>query len=221
MSNIDAASNSNEGFVKVCAPDGVVQYCPGWLQCPDADRLFRVLKSDLEWQERRITMFGRTMLQPRLIHFQGDSGIAYCYSGGRYEAQGWHADVLQLRDELLTHIRAGIAALRTDQGLINTIRLNSVLINQYRDGQDSMGWHSDNETELGANPLIASISLGSPRRFILRNKTSRQTFAIEPDHGSLIIMAGDLQHHWQHQVPKTRKPVGARINLTFRTIVET
>ena len=118
-------------------------------------------------------------------------------------AEGWPAPLAAVRD-----------ALETDLGE----RFNSVLCNLYRDGSDGMGWHADNEPELGNNPLIASVSLGSRRRFRLKPSSGDRRLVLDPAHGSLIVMAGDIQHHWLHEVPKTRRVVGPRINLTFRRI---
>lgn len=144
-------------------------------------------------------------MQPRKIAFQGDTGISYVYSGDVYRAEPWHADV---------------AALRTEIERETGCRFNSVLLNLYRDGRDSMGWHSDDETELGPCPTIASVSLGAERRFVLRSRTDKQKkIEIKPASGSLMIMRGDLQHFWQHALPKTALDVQPRINLTFREIV--
>jgi alkylated DNA repair dioxygenase AlkB len=99
------------------------------------------------------------------------------------------------------------------------VTFNSVLLNFYRNGRDAMGWHSDDEPELGMNPVIASVNLGATRRFMLRYKTDHQfKYELELQHGSLLIMRGALQHFWQHQVPKTNRPLPSRINLTFRVI---
>lgn len=156
-------------------------------------------------------MFGRQMMQPRKIAFQGDPGVEYVYSGGLYRAAQWHPQVAKLRDALVAETGC---------------RFNCVLLNLYRDGRDSMGWHSDDEPELGREPTVASVSLGGARRFVLRPKTKLKNrgdachrFSIVPGHGSLIVMRGDIQHFWQHQLPKTQRSTSPRINLTFRKIV--
>lgn len=194
---------NSDGCVKTMPPDGVIDYRPAALSRDEADALFSVLRAEANWQQRAIQMFGRRVMQPRLICFMGDVGVDYCYSGDRLSAPGWHPAVLELRDRL------------TD---VLNVPFNSVLVNAYRDGRDSMGWHADDEPELGRCPTIASISLGAVRRFRLRSKHDRETLTLEPEHGSLIVMRGDLQHHWQHQVPRTARKVGWRINLTFRQI---
>jgi len=160
---------------------------------------------DLAWRSRTITMFGKKMMQPRKIVFQGDPGISYAYSGGTYRAEPWHRDLMVLRDEI-------------EQAA--ACRFNCVLGNLYRDGRDSMGWHSDDEAELGSHPTIASVSLGGVRRFVLRSRQDkRRRVEIQPAHGSLMIMRGDVQRCWQHALPKTARHVQARINLTFREVV--
>jgi alkylated DNA repair dioxygenase AlkB len=149
-------------------------------------------------------MFGRTLMQPRLIRFMGEAGVEYRYSGGRHDAAPWHPALTPLLERLQRACPPGF---------------NCVLLNLYRDGRDSMGWHADDEPELGPRPTIASISLGAVRRFQLRSLAQpRQRFEIQPEHGSLLVMSGSLQDNWQHQVPKTARPVGPRINLTFRRI---
>lgn len=197
-------SMSGEVHVKAFPPGGELVYARDWTPRENADALFVELMQEVDWESRSIQMFGKRMLQPRKIAFQGDPGVRYAYSGGQYLAQHWHPRVAGLKQALLS-----------DTGL----DFNCVLLNLYRDGSDSMGWHSDDEPELGNNPVIASISLGAPRRFVLRSKIDRQCrFEIEPDHGSLLLMRGDMQAHWQHQVPKTARAVGPRINLTFRKV---
>lgn len=197
-------SMSNEGFVKTLPPSGRLEYRPGWLSPHQADELFDCLHRQIEWQSRSIMLFGRRVRQPRLLCFMGDEGVCYRYSNDDYHALAWHPAVLELKCRLQ---REPVADF------------NSVLLNFYRDGQDSMGWHADDEPELGVDPVIASISLGSARRFVLRCKDARHDkLELEPEHGSLIVMSGDLQHHWQHHVPRTARKVGVRINLTFRWI---
>lgn len=198
-------SISGEGCVKALPPAGEVAYIRGWLSSSRADELLSVLTGQVKWQSRAIRMFGKDMLQPRKIAFQGDSGIRYAYSGGLYQADAWHPATADLRDALVSETGCGF---------------NCALLNLYRDGRDSMGWHADDEPELGPDPTIASVSLGASRRFVLRSKDDRRAkWEVVPEHGSLIVMRGDLQHHWQHQVPRTARPVGPRINLTFRKVV--
>jgi alkylated DNA repair dioxygenase AlkB len=177
-----------------------------WLPTADAAALFKTLRESIPWGVHRIRLFGRLVDSPRLSCWIGDPGTTYAYSGTRFEPQPWPAALLPVR-----------ARLRHETG----IDFNSVLANCYRDGRDYMGWHSDNERALGQQPVIASLSLGHERRFIFRDRTSRRDKRelMLPD-GSLLLMAGDTQTLYQHALPATAKPVDARINLTFRRIVD-
>lgn len=194
------------------APAGRIRYWPEFLRANEADSLARALYDEIEWQERSIRLFGRPVKQPRLVAFYGDPGIVYRYSGTRWAALPWTPSLAEIRDRLTK--------------LIATC-FNSVLCNLYRDGADSMAWHADNEPELGPRPRIASVSLGAPRRFVMRRRAAsgsgsgggrQERFEMSPAHGSLLVMEGDVQAHWQHAVPRTRHAVGRRINLTFRNI---
>lgn len=158
--------------------------------------------SELEWEQEDITIFGRTVRQPRLISWYGDPGARYAYSGLVLEPRSWHPALLKLKRQIESFTRH---------------RFNSVLANAYRDGSDSMGWHSDDEKELGPKPFIASLSLGEERRFLLRQK-GRKSSGLLLEHGSLLLMKGDCQQRFQHALPKTRRKIGLRINLTFREI---
>lgn len=163
------------------------------------------LRAQLPWTVHRIRMFGREIPSPRLSCWIGDADARYRYSGTQFEPQPWTQALQALRLRLNTRLDAAF---------------NSVLANCYRDGRDSMGWHSDDEPELGSQPLIASLSLGATRRFLLRRRDDHSIrLAIELEAGSLLLMAGDTQRYWQHALPRTARPVGERINLTFRQIL--
>ena len=197
-------STNREVCVKAVEPNGFLEYDRCWLEPATADSLLDLLMRQVEWRTRTIKMFGKVFEQPRLIAFQGDRGIQYRYSGGCHRAVAWHPRLDELRQRLFNACG---------------LRFNCVLLNLYRDGRDSMGWHADNEPELGKHPVIASVSLGAVRRFVLRRKNRSGTnIALDLEHGSLVLMHGDLQQHWQHQLPKTRRAVSERINLTFRAI---
>jgi len=164
----------------------------------------KILQS-IDWQHEKIFLFGRWVLQPRLTAWYGDEGKDFTYSGLVNHPKSWTPELLAIKQQVET---------------LTNIKFNSVLANYYRDGQDSMGWHQDNEKELGENPIIASVSLGATRRFHFRHKSNKQlqTIAFDLEHGSLLLMQGDTQNFWQHQVPKTKRLVDGRINLTFRII---
>ncbi|HSQ70450.1 MAG TPA: alpha-ketoglutarate-dependent dioxygenase AlkB [Steroidobacteraceae bacterium] len=193
--------------VAVCEPiiaDGRLRYWGCAFDPRYSDRLLLELRQGIEWQQEEILIFGRRRLVPRLVAWHGDPLASYTYSGTRHEPRPWTAPLLE--------IRARIEAL-------TGAAFNSVLLNLYRDGRDSMGWHSDDEPELGRDPQIASVSFGATRRFRLQHRR-RKTEALNLDlgHGSLLLMSGETQHHWRHCVPKTTVRVGERINLTFRRI---
>jgi alkylated DNA repair dioxygenase AlkB len=191
-------------FEAIPLRDAQLAFDPQWLAASEADALFATVRDDVAWETHRIRLFGREVDSPRLSCWIGDPGTDYTYSRARFEPRPWPAVLRSLRDRL-----------QLDVGE----RFNSVLANLYRDGRDSMGWHSDDERELGAEPTIASLSLGATRRFALRHRTDPGSkFALELPHGSLLLMRGRTQRHWRHALPRTAKPIGARINLTFRLL---
>jgi alkylated DNA repair dioxygenase AlkB len=179
--------------------DGWLLYDAAFLAPADADALFTRLRDTVPWEQSGRP--GRPF--PRLTAWYADPGLTYSYSGVTHHAVPWTAELLAVK------VRAEVAAETT---------WNSLLLNYYRDGRDSIGFHADDESELGANPVIGSISLGAKRRFVLKHPASGEKREFNLPHGSLLVMGGASQHHWRHGVPKTRKPVGARINLTFRYV---
>jgi len=167
-----------------------------------SEALFSVLKHEIEWQQGKIKLFGKEIVEPRLVAWYGEK--AYKYSGKLMQPRLWTAILLEMKNEI-------------EQASGHSF--NSVLLNFYRNGQDSMGWHSDDEAELGTNPVIASLNLGETRKFQFRLKASKPTkMEILLETGSLLLMQGDTQHLWQHAIPKSAKANGQRINLTFRYI---
>jgi len=184
--------------------DADITFDPRWLDEAEADRLLHGLRDVIAWENHRIRLFGREHASPRLSCWIGDPGTAYRYSGALFEPRSWPSLLRPLRERLCETLGVGF---------------NSVLANLYRDGRDRMGWHSDDEPELGAAPVIASMSLGATRRFALKHRRDpQQKLAIELPHGSLLVMAGATQRNYRHALPRTAKPVGERINLTFRRI---
>ena len=174
-----------------------VDYYPGWVN--DADQLFGVLRGDIAWEQHTITLYGRSVPTPRLTAWMADT--AYRYSGIVNEPAPWPEPLAELRERL-----------RNELG----VSFNSCLANLYRDGADSMGYHSDDEPELGPRPTIASISLGDRRRFVLRHRMTRERWSWDLGHGDLLVMRDESQRDFAHAVPKTSRPVGPRMNLTFR-----
>ncbi len=171
-------------------------------------QLYSELYSALPWQQDHITIYGKTLPVPRLQVWMGDPGAHYQYSGLALSPHPWNQTVATIK----RHIEK-----------ISDHQFNSVLINLYRSGQDSNGWHSDNEPELGENPVIASFSLGATRRFRLRHKYRKDILPYTFDliSGSLLLMSGATQKYWQHCLTKTARPVEPRINLTFRKVATT
>ena len=186
-------------------PGAELRFFPQWLSLPQADALLRAIRATVEWETHRIRMFGRHVDSPRQSSWIGDEGADYTYSGTRFAPRPWPEPLVALRQQL-------------DHDLEH--RFNSVLANRYRDGRDYMGWHSDDEAALGIRPIIASISLGATRRFVLKHrKESSRPLQLELPHGSLLVMGGDTQVNYRHALPRTARPVGERINLTFRKIL--
>jgi len=171
------------------------------LPWPNHEVLARLI-ADTAWREETVVVYGKRHLQPRLSAWHGDK--AYRYSGLNLAPLPF--------TPLLDTIRQAVEAVTGRQ-------YNSVLLNYYRDGRDSMGMHSDDEAELGSEPAIASLSFGATRTFILRHKTTKETVKLPLSDGSLLFMAGAIQRHWVHGINKTSKPTGARVNLTFREII--
>ena len=186
-------------------PDAEVVYYPQAFSPSESDAFLAELISTIAWRQDNIKIYGREIPQPRLTAWYGDEAAIYTYSNITNHPLPWLSVLQQIRQRC-----EAIAAAN----------FNSVLLNYYRDGQDSMGWHQDNETELGMQPVIASVSFGATRRFQLRHKKRKDLAAINIDleHGSLLLMRGTTQEFWKHQLPKTTQPISARINLTFRFI---
>ncbi|CAI3793407.1 alpha-ketoglutarate-dependent dioxygenase AlkB family protein [Rheinheimera sp. MM224] len=199
-----AHQSDNHGSLQhFVLPQAELLFWPRWLSPEQAERCYQQLAQQLNWQQPAIKIFGKAVLIPRQQVWMGDPHCSYKYSGVLFEPEPWHPLVRQLTD-------------RVNQ-LCQT-RFNSVLLNWYADGQQHMGWHSDDEAELGQDPQIASLSLGQPRFFDLKHKNLGTQLKLELGHGSLLLMAGQCQQHWQHRVPKMASAIEGRINLTFREI---
>jgi alkylated DNA repair dioxygenase AlkB len=191
----------NSAKIQTVEDGGLITYIPDFYTAQEADALFTFLQRNVTWKQER-GRFNR--LFPRLTALYADPGLVYKYSGVIYPALDWTPELDAIRR------RVEVAA---------EAPFNSVLLNRYRDGNDSMGYHADAEPELGTNPIVPSLSFGAVRRFVLRHKKKKGRLEFDLGHGSLLIMAGTLQHFWVHALPKTARPVGERINLTFRNLV--
>lgn len=194
---------SEPSFHHIPLQDGELVYYPQFFPVQEADGLLQTLLQTIHWQQEGMMMYGKQVLFPRLMAWYGDVGTGYAFSGTTYTPLAW--------TEALLHIKN---AIEPAAGAL----FNSVLLNRYRNGRDSLGWHADDEPELGIDPVIASVNLGATRRFMLRHVKEGLKYELPLQHGSLLVMKGTLQHHWQHQVPKTTKSLPERINLTFRMI---
>nr|WP_315159427.1 alpha-ketoglutarate-dependent dioxygenase AlkB [uncultured Flavobacterium sp.] len=185
-------------------PNAEIIYFPAFLSKEEADSLFQELLKNTPWQQDEITVYGKKHLQPRLTALYGNEGKPYSYSNIKMQPHFWTLPLQKIKSLV--------------ENICET-NFTTVLLNYYRDGNDGNGWHADNEKELGINPIIASLSLGAERNFQLKhNLDSSQKKNIVLENGSLLLMKGTTQHFWKHQVPKTAKTIGSRINLTFRVI---
>ena len=184
---------------------GEAFFHPDFFSVEEADRYFKGLQEGLAWLQEPIWMFGKQILQPRLTALYGDPKVRYGYSGIAMEALPFTA--------VLEKIKVRLQEFTNQE-------FTHVLCNFYRDGQDSMGWHRDNEPVLGRNPTIASLTFGATRSFQLRPYGKKEPkLSLELSHGSLLLMGGESQHFWEHQLPKTKKVLAPRINLTFRKLI--
>jgi alkylated DNA repair dioxygenase AlkB len=184
--------------------DGEVYFYPSFFEKKEGDDLVQSLLENIAWKQEPIKIFGKEIMQPRLTAWYGEPDKSYSYSGITMNPLTWTADLL--------HIKTSIEAL-------SQVTFNSALLNLYRDGKDSMGWHRDNEKELGQNPIIGSVNFGATRTFKLRNHADKKVVkSIDLTHGSFLLMRGSTQHFWEHQIPKTSKFCEPRINITFRVV---
>lgn len=186
--------------------DGMLRYWPCFIEPEEGRELFLELRDTVSWEQTEIFIAGQLRKIPRLNAWYGEAGADYTYSGQLFRATPW---------------LPVLASLKRQVEQAANCHFNSALVNLYRDGRDSVDWHSDDEVELGRNPVIASISLGAVRRFQFKRRTrcdaALQT--LELGHGSLLVMAGEFQHYWKHRLPKTRSVDEPRINITYRYLV--
>lgn len=187
-------------------PEADVVFYDKVFNLENSDRLYAELEQNIQWRQDYIKVFGKSVPLPRLTAWYGEPGKSYTYSGIEMHPQPWTSTLLAIKSKI--EDLAGV-------------RFNSVLLNQYRTGQDGVAWHSDDEPELGQNPVIGSVSFGGTRRFVFKHKYQKELNKVPVDltHGSFLLMKGTTQHFWQHQVPKTSRAGQSRINLTFRIII--
>lgn len=171
----------------------------------EAERYFETLLNTLSWKQDEVIIFGKRHLTRRKTAWHGDKAFLYTYSKTTKEANPWTPELLELRD--LVQKKTGTS-------------FNSCLLNLYHSGEEGMSWHADNEKELGAHPAIASLSLGAERKFSLKHRETKTTVSVNLENGSLLLMKDATQENWLHSLPKTKKVLEPRINLTFRNIVD-
>lgn len=184
--------------------DGKILYDRNFLSSVEASRYFKILRNETAWQQDQIKVFGKEYDQPRLTALYANNNFPYSYSNITMYPSPFSATLLEIKEKVEQQLKK---------------EFTTCLLNLYRHGQDSNGWHADNEKELGKNPVIASVSLGAERMFHMKHRTDNsQKIKINLIHGSLLVMSGSTQHYWLHQIPKTKKHVEERINLTFRIL---
>jgi alkylated DNA repair dioxygenase AlkB len=185
-------------------PDAEVTFYRDFFSADENTQLFQDLVDKIDWKQESARFGGKAVPLPRLTAWYGDAGKSYSYSGITVNPLPWTPPLLSIKERIET---------------VSNVQFNSVLLNFYRGERDSVSWHSDDEPELGTNPVIASVSFGATRKFQFKHKTNPDLrLSVDLTPGSLLLMAGATQHHWKHQIPKTTKPVDPRINLTFRVI---
>ncbi len=195
----------NEDRVSNILPkDGTVNYYGKVLSSREADQYFNLLMKNILWKNDEVVIFGKHIVTKRKAAWYGDSDYLYTYSNTTKHALPWTKELSELKQIV--------------EELAET-KFNSCLLNLYHNGDEGMGWHSDDEESLGKNNTIASLSLGAERKFLLKHKQTKQTLSLVLEHGSLLIMKDSTQANWLHILPKSKNITQPRINLTFRTIV--
>lgn len=183
--------------------NGEYIYIPNFYKKEIADKYLHRLISDIKWKQESMKMYGKEIPFPRLTSWYGDNDKPYSFSGIKLQPNPWSPGLLKIKSDIEPKAE---------------VSFNSVLLNRYRNGSDSISWHTDAEKELGTNPVIASVNFGAERKFQLKHKETNERIDILLKHGSLLIMQGELQHFWKHQIPKSKKVNQERVNLTFRVI---
>lgn len=202
LSLFDSPSSANDGEI-VAVKNGEYVYYPDFFDKAKADCFLDSFVNNIDWKQESMNMYGKQVLFPRLTAWYGDNDKPYSFSGITLNPHPWNQDLLEIRKAIEP---------------VCGVQFNSVLLNLYRNGNDSISWHTDAEKELGRNPVIASVNFGAERKFQIKHNETQETRDIILKHGSLLIMRGELQHYWKHQVPKQKAITQPRVNLTFRVI---
>lgn len=185
--------------------DGEVFYFPNFLSTVEAQNFYDELDKNIQWRHDEFFIYGKIIITKRMVAWYGSKAFQYTYSKKTRTALVWNQTLLEMKN---------ILELKTKE------TFNSCLLNLYPQGSDGMGWHSDDEKELMPLATIASISLGGDRKFSFKHRLTKETVSLTLQNGSLLLMKGATQKHWLHQLPKTKKNIGPRINLTFRSIID-
>lgn len=191
-------------FTTIISIDGEAIYLPKLFLNNTSNRFFRQLKEEINWQHDQFTIFGKEIQTKRKVAFYGDNNAKYTYSNSKKMALPWTPTLLQIKQKLEK---------------ISHEKFNSCLLNYYHNGEDSMGWHKDNEPDLRSNGTIASISFGAERPFFFRHQLTKEKKEILLNNGSILLMKGEIQKYWQHCLPKRKRILAPRINLTFRNVI--
>jgi len=187
-------------------PDAKVVVHRNFFNSQKSDEIFQVLLNEIHWRQDRMKLYGKEIDLPRKTAWYGDNNKSYTFSGIHLDPEPWTPTLLYVKNCIEE---------------VAEVQFNSVLLNLYRHGNDGISWHTDEEPELGRNPVIGSVSFGGARRFMFRHRQDHELKAeVELTHGSFLLMAGETQHFWQHKIPKTSRQVEPRINLTFRDIID-
>ncbi len=199
-------ANLFDAVSEIRASGLVADYHEHFLDDELAGQAYNQLIKTTHWTQPKLKVYGKWHLSPRLLQFFGEPHLRKEYSGQNHSPQPWTPLLLDLKQRIEQQANA---------------RFNCVLVNYYRDGQDSVGWHADDESQLGEQPVIASLTLGGVRPFCLRHQSDKSVKAVQLHlaHGSLLVMRPPTQQYWHHQIPKTTKFNAPRLNLTFREIV--
>jgi alkylated DNA repair dioxygenase AlkB len=194
----------DERITNLLDRDGIVNYYGKIMTSLEAKRYFELLLNNILWENDKAIIFGKSIVTKRKVAWYGDSGYLYKYSNSTKQALDWSEELLYLKQTIEN---------------VTGANYNSCLLNLYHNGNEGLGWHSDDEESLGKNNNIASLSLGAERKFLFKHKLTKQTVSILLEHGSLLVMKGSTQSNWLHSLPKSKKISQPRINLTFRSIL--
>jgi alkylated DNA repair dioxygenase AlkB len=208
FSGFGVATNASSDSVRerLPMPDAKVTFYQNFFDFQESDEMFQILLNEINWRQDRMKLYGKEIDLPRKTAWYGDQNKSYTFSGIHLDPEPWTPTLMQVKQRIEE---------------VAEVEFNSVLLNLYRHGNDGISWHTDAEPELGENPVIGSVSFGGARRFMFRHRQDPDLKAeVELTHGSFLLMAGETQHFWQHQIPKTSRKVEPRINMTFRIIID-